>query len=148
MEGLGYILTKELLALKPCLPFSLSSYSLLCILFRCLCSTVWNNSRLECKGVTRWNNPACSAIWTVTSTRNGVLLRFCCLQIVGRVLSNGYCRTLTNYYTQIRGVPGECSCWADKPSWTVSLEYNTRYFQIEIIKPNFLYDINPKMYLF
>ena len=22
-----------------------------------------------------------------------------------------------NYYTQIRGVSGECSCWAAKPSW-------------------------------
>jgi hypothetical protein len=32
--------------------FSLLSYSLLCIPFRCLCSTVWNNSQLECKGVT------------------------------------------------------------------------------------------------
>jgi len=46
--------------------FSLLSYSLLCIPFRCLCSTVWNNSQLECKGVTGWNNPACSAFWTVT----------------------------------------------------------------------------------
>jgi hypothetical protein len=75
--------------------------------------------RLECKGVTGWNNPECSPIWTVTSARKGVLLRFCCLQIGRRVLSNGFCLTLTNYYTQVRGVSRESPVQAAKPVWTV-----------------------------